>query len=97
MRKRFPSFGPETWTNRGVMIYSLGLGKLEPKRIFRFCTVPSGSGHHETFFENSRFWRFSPGFCQLAPGASVLLYKQLAKEAKDALRVILGYYLGIRK
>ena len=55
------------------------------------------SGQHETFFENSRFCRRPLGFRQLAPDASVLLYKHLAKRAKDALRVILRYCLGIWK
>ena len=97
MRKRKNFLEHGTWTKRCVNICSLDQYKLGSKRMFRFCTVLSQSGQHETFFENSRFWRRPLGFRQLAPGASVLLYKHLAKRAKDALRVILGYYLGIRK
>ena len=82
MRKRVATSGPETWTKRFFIIYSLGLYKLEPKRIEKFHAMLSQSGHQGTFLEHSRFCRQPPGDRQLAPGAPVLLYKHLANGLK---------------
>ena len=92
-RKNFLEHG--TWTKRFLNICSFDQYKLGLKRLVRFCAMLSQSGQHETFFENSRFWRFPLGFGRLAPGASVLLYKHLAKKGKEMLYDLLFFEQGL--
>ena len=79
MRKRVCTSEPATWTKSFFIIYSLGLYKLEPKRIDKFCAMLSQSGHQDAFLKNLRFCRQPPGDRQLAQLPPVLLYKHLAK------------------